>query len=319
MSSAIENWLFAALLITLAVASACAISPRDGVLYQQGRSVVQLEADSSVKTEGPNTQPAKVEPAQLAGILRGIRVRSEQGLIGALLSLTAPAELVFTEDEIELLAPFLSQGLVQARSDQRVAFRYWSPHVVRRNAPLIGSVAVKDRYLKFVLDEHPTIGWQDPEDPSSPKLFELDLPPPRLLRPGTETDRKRKERHAAMLQIDYRAVLEDSPMPKIASPPTARETVEAERPIIDRTAPSRTPSLMPPSMPQAPGNDVLSALQRRIKGLTNDNQELRTKIQELQEQLSETKQLLADKVLELNRLKAKPGRGKSKAKAPKER
>lgn len=303
MSSANEKSLFTSLLITLAVVSACASSAGDEVLYQHGRSVVQVEADSSVKTEGPNTQPAKIEPSQLAGILRGIRVRSEQGLIGALLSLTAPAELVFTEDEIALLAPLLSQGLAQARPDQRVAFRYWSPQVVRRDAPLIGSVAVKDSYLKFVLDEHPTIGWQDPEDSSSPKLFELEFERPTLLRPGTETERKRKHRQAATLQIDYRAVLKDSPMPKIASPQAPSQTVEAESPIADRPVPSRTPDPTLPSMPQAPGNEVVSGLQRQIKGLADDNHVLRTKLRELQEQLSETKQLLADKVLELNRLK----------------
>jgi hypothetical protein len=316
MSSAIENRLFAALLITLAIVSACAISPPDGVLYQQGRSVVQLEADPSVKTEGPNTQPAKIEPAQLSGILRGIGVRSEQGLIGALLSLSTPAEPVFADDEIVLLAPLLSQGLAQARPEQRVAFRYWSPHVVRRNAPLTGWVAVKGSYLKFVLDEHPTIGWQDPEDASSPKLFELEFQRPRLLRPGTEMEQKRKGKHAATLQIDYQAIMEDSPMPKIASPQASPQTVEVERAMIDRPAPPRTPSPIPPSMPQAPGNDVVSMLQRQIKGLADDNQELRTKLRELQEQLSESKQLLADKVLELNRLKAKPGTGKPKAQAP---
>jgi predicted nucleic acid-binding Zn-ribbon protein len=69
-------------------------------------------------------------------------------------------------------------------------------------------------------------------------------------------------------------------------------------------------------MPPTPGNDVVSALQRQIKTLADDNQELRTKLRELQEQLSESKQLLADKVLELSRLKAKPGTGKPKAQAP---
>ena len=315
MPPAIENWLFAALMITLAIVSACATSGGDGILYQHGRSVVKLEADPSVKTDGPNTQPAKIEPAQLAGIFRGIWMRSEQGLIGTLLSLSVPAEPVFAEDEIVLLAPLLSQGLAQARPEQRIAFRYWSPRVVRRNAPLTGWIAVKDSYLKFVLDEHPTIGWQDPEDPSSPKLFELEFQRPGLLRPGTEMERKRKERHAATLQIDYRAIMEDSPTPKTVSQ-TSRQTLEAEKAIVDRPASSHTPTLMPPTIPPAPGTDVVSGLQRQIKGLADDNQELRTKVRELQEQLSETKQLLADKVLELNRLKAKPGSGKPKVQAP---
>ena len=116
-------------------------------------------------------------------------------------------------------------------------------------------------------------------------------------------ERKRKERHAATLQIDYRAILEDSPMPKTVSQ-TPRQTMEAEKAIIDRPAPSRTPALTPSSISPTAGNDVISALQRQIKGLADD---IRSSDEgpRLQEHCRTKRSLL--QVLELNG-SAKPAR-----------
>src|SRR5207245_7534091 len=96
----------AALLLVGALAGCTLSAPPSRVLYQQGRMVVQLETDPSaggMDAPGWNTQPAVLQPAQLATVLRGIRIRSAQG-----------AEPVFAEDDLALLAPILADGLTQA-------------------------------------------------------------------------------------------------------------------------------------------------------------------------------------------------------------
>jgi len=82
--------------------------PPSRVLYQQDRTFVQLETDPSaggMDAAGWNTHPAMLKPAQVAMLLARRPIRSGQGLVGALLSLAAPSEPVFTEDELALLAP----------------------------------------------------------------------------------------------------------------------------------------------------------------------------------------------------------------------
>jgi hypothetical protein len=314
------SWTFAVLVLAGLVAG-CA-STTGKVIYQQGRTIVHLEADPTVaqlSPQGLNSHPTKISPEQLASVLRGIGVRSEQGVLGTLLSLAVPAELVFQEDEISLLAPIFSKALAEATPSERIAFSYWSHKPVRRNAPLAGTIAMKDPYLKFTLQEHPIIGWQDPEDPSALKLFELEFVRPAVLRTGSEDERKRTRKGGPTLQIDYRRFLQDQTghenialLPKAAEPALST-SVEPKREIPPLVTP---PATVPPILNREASRD---ALQRQIKELTDSNQELRARIRELSEQLTETKQLLADKVLELNRLKSKSGRSKGKSQAPNER
>src|SRR5207244_12102618 len=120
----------AALLLVGALAGCTLSAPPSRVLYQQGRMVVQLETDPSaggMDAAGWNTQPAVLQPAQLATVLRGIRIRSAQGLLGSLLSLSPPSEPVFAEDDLGLLGPILADGLPQAGRPARLGFTPWPP------------------------------------------------------------------------------------------------------------------------------------------------------------------------------------------------
>src|SRR5713101_6323008 len=116
------------LLLAGALSSCTLATPPSRVLYQQGRMVVQLETDPSaggMDAAGWNTQPAVIQPAQLATVLRGVRIRSAQGLLGSLLSLSPPSEPVFAEDDLALLAPILADGLTQAGGAERLGFTLW--------------------------------------------------------------------------------------------------------------------------------------------------------------------------------------------------
>src|SRR3989454_6353925 len=119
----------AALLLVGALAGCSLPAPPSRVLYQQGRMVVQLETDPTaggMDAAGWNTQPAVIQPAQLATVLRGVRIRHAQGLVGSVLSLSPPSEPVFAEDDLALLAPILTDGLTQAGGAERLRLTLWS-------------------------------------------------------------------------------------------------------------------------------------------------------------------------------------------------
>jgi hypothetical protein len=300
-----------ALIFLTTFATSCASTPGGQVIYQQGQSVVEIQPDPTIDPQLPRIRSTKpvISPDQLALILRGITVRSESGLVGVLLSLAVPAEPAFNNEEVALLAPVFSQGLAQATPTERVTFTYWSSKPVRKTAPLVGAISLRDGYLKFTLDEHPTIGWQDPEDPSAAKLFELEFVRPTMLRPGSEKERKRGRQGGAALEIDVHRFFQEPTVETTQMtrpiPPSAPASTETQR----RTATvPREPERGPVSGPNAAG----TALQQQINELAESNRELQTQVRELTDQLTEAKQLLADKELELNRLKNKSRAGTGK-------
>lgn len=308
----------------------CALFSSSGrTIYQQGRTTIQLEKDPSAGgtfTSGGNAHPASIKAAQLAALLRGVQIRSDQGLVGTLLSLAVPADSVFTDEEISLLAPLLADGLAQAGLAERVGFTHWSAQPGRRGSPLSGHVAVREPYLRFGLNEHSTVGWQDPGDPSAPKLFKLEFVRESYLLPGSEKERQATSKARPLIQIDYRrylASLQDQ---------TGSSTLSKEQPVAAPTdsRPPAASSVAPRRDAPASDSEAVKDLQRQVKELTDSNQELRAKLKDmrdrqdrsqavneelarLRQDLAETKQLLADKVLELNRLKNKAS-GSSKGK-----
>jgi hypothetical protein len=289
----------ATLLLVGAFTSCALVSPPGRVLYQQGRTVVQLETDPTVggtSGQGWNTHPIVIKPQQMATLLRGVRIRSEQGFVGALLGLAVPAEAVFTDEEVALLAPVMADGLAQAGPAERVGFTLRSAQPGRRNAPLSGYMSVRDPYLKFGLNEHPTIGWEDPEDPSAPKLFELEFVREGFLRPASEEERKGTYKRRPLLQIDYRRYLAALTEP---GSPTAKQAAPAGSSPAEAPASSASSAEAPRAGPPA-GSQAVKSLELKVQALTEE-------LARLREELAETKQLLADKVLELNRLKGKSG------------
>jgi hypothetical protein len=310
----------AVFLLTAALSGCTLFASSPRIVHQQGRTTVQLEKDASAGgsfTAGGNSHPAAIKPAQLAVILRAIQIRSEHGLVGAILSLAAPADSVFTEEEVSLLAPLLADGLAQASQSERVGFTYWSSQPGRRNAPLNGHLAVRGPYLRFGLNDHPTVGWQDPEDPSAPKLFTLEFQRETFARVVSTEEQPNPRKARPLIQIDFKSYL--TYVQDQGGPPAVKAS-----PAGEPRVPSTAPAVMPrePAKPETP--DVVKELQRQVKELTDSNQELRARMKDmldrqdqsravneeltrLRQELAETKQLLADKVLELNRLKSKSG------------
>lgn len=321
-------------LALIGAVQACAILPSpDRVLYQQGRTVVQLEKDPTIGgTALPerNTHPATIKPTQLVKVLDGVLIKNAEGLVNAVLGGSAAAP-VFTEEELASLAPILSKGLAEASPSERVAFTFWSPVAGRRLGPFYGSIAVQDPYLIFRLKEHPAAGWQDPQNPPPPSLFALDFRQMIYLKPGSEDERKGSYRARPTVSIHYKrylAALDDQ-----SGSTSAVKEPSGGGPVSSTPAEVRSPSV-PSAAPTRESvksdAEMVRELQRQVKELTDSNQELRAKLRDmrdrqnqsqvvneelarLRQELAETKQLLADKVLELNRLKNKSsGTGKGK-------
>ena len=316
----------AILLLAGALAGCALFSPSSRIVYEQGRTVVQLEKDPAVggaTRQDLNTHPAAIRPTQLIKVLSGVLIRSTDGLFKAAVGSYTTAGPVFQEEDLASLAPILSQGLEQADPSERVAFTFWSAALGRRNAPISGYVAVKDPYLIFRLKEHPIVGWQDPENPPPASLFELDFRPAAYLKPGSEDERKGSYKARPTVQVDYRkylSVLQDQPAAAVKEPVVVAPSFS----VPTEVRPPSVPAVVAPREPAKSDAEVVRELQRQVKELTDSNQELRAKLLDMRDRqdqsravneelarlrrdLAETKQLLADKVLELNRLQKKSG------------
>ncbi len=278
-------------LALVGVVTSCSwFTPSSRVLYQEGRTVIQLEQEPS---EGGNKHPAVIVSSQLAKLLDGMLIQHDRGLAMSFLRSSATFEPVFNSDEIATLAPLLSKGLKQADPSQRVGFTFWSATPGRGYAPFSGSIAARDPYLIFALKTHPGSDWRDPENPPPPSQFALDFRQDSYLKPGSEEERRGSYEIRPTLQIDYRRYL-------AALDGQSGAVSTAKEPLTRAPAVSAPAEVRPPAVPSpvaAPRDSVQSGTE----------QAMREELARLRQELAETKQLLADKILELNRLQKKAG------------
>jgi hypothetical protein len=104
------------------VDTACGTTaPTGKVLFDDPRGTVSLQTISDKSIQA--THPINLEPALLAQLLRGMGIQyQEHGLQKMIVGQSAPVP-VFSEDQIQFLAPLLAQGLRTATPDQSVEYR----------------------------------------------------------------------------------------------------------------------------------------------------------------------------------------------------
>jgi len=91
------------------------------IIFEDERGVVSLQTmpDESIHA----AHPVSLEPALVAQVLRGMAVQyQERGLQGLISGSWAPTP-VFSEDQIQFLAPLIAEGLRTAAPDQRIEYR----------------------------------------------------------------------------------------------------------------------------------------------------------------------------------------------------
>ena len=74
------------------------------------------------------THPITLTPTLIAQILRGMEVQDQERGIQRLLAGPPPPVPVFSDDQIQFLAPLLAEGLRTATPDQRVGYRVQTTH-----------------------------------------------------------------------------------------------------------------------------------------------------------------------------------------------
>jgi hypothetical protein len=161
------------------------------VVYEDPINFVRLEPDPSVFEEIPGSKhshPAAISPEEMAELLKGFSVREHRNRIQRLISGEAPLEPVFREEEIRLLAPKLSEALVQVEPHERVTFYLSRPQTSIKREITSGGLYVRDHQLHFILGNYRTIygipaygmvyDRRYPTMPTAAKGFDLFFEPP---------------------------------------------------------------------------------------------------------------------------------------------
>ena len=112
--------IFLALLCV--IGTACSTTaPTGTILFEDPRGTVSLQtmADQSIQA----TQPITLASTLIAQVLKGMAVQDqERGIQRLLAGRSAPAP-VFSDDQIQFLAPLLAEGLRTAAPNQRIEYR----------------------------------------------------------------------------------------------------------------------------------------------------------------------------------------------------
>lgn len=104
------------------VGTACGTTaPTGKVLFDDPRGTVSLQKISDPSIQA--THPINLEPALLAQLLRGMGIQYQEHGLQKMLAGQSPSVPVFSEDQIQFLAPLLAQGLRAAAPDQSVEYR----------------------------------------------------------------------------------------------------------------------------------------------------------------------------------------------------
>ena len=108
------------------VSTACGTTtPPGNILFDDPRGTVSLQtiADRSIQAN----HPIDLEPTLLVRIFRGIKIQDQEYALQNILVSSSPVP-VFSEDQVQFLAPLLAEGLRAAGPDQAVAYRVYDTH-----------------------------------------------------------------------------------------------------------------------------------------------------------------------------------------------
>lgn len=100
----------------------CALRPEvDVTLAESPLGAVYLERIPDRTFQAAH--PIKISEDTMARVLRGLLVKENQGLLNQFISGAAAPQRAFTDEEVQFLAPLLSNGLTRAAADQQIGFR----------------------------------------------------------------------------------------------------------------------------------------------------------------------------------------------------
>ena len=280
-------------------------------IYEDPSLNIKLEPNPAGSSDVSSIGNARLpRPEDFAGVLRGFYAQKKQGLFEYVIG-GSRTQVVFPEENIPVLASELLKGLRSAQPDERVAFQVWRTGKKGLRDETSGAMYLRGSLLSVSVDKFrvPQRMSYEGAEGGSGKDFDL------LFEPGDAIVDRQKGFVKSLLGSDTPAVTLDL------------NRLSGTGPLGDKAQTSPTAANIPPERAASPAspesgsrptlseNETIRLLQRKITQLTESNQELvksssgkEEELTKLRQELAEVKQVLADKVLELDRLKSKPKR-----------
>jgi hypothetical protein len=280
-------------------------------IYEDSSLSIRLEPNPAGSSDASSIGNARLpRPEDFAGVLRGFYAQKKQGLFEYVIggSRTQP---VFPEENLPVLASELLKGLRSAQANERVAFLVWRTGKKGLRDETSGAMYVRGNILIVSVDKFrvPQRMSYDGAEGGSGKDFDL------LFEPADAIVDRQKGFVKSLLGSDTPTVMLD--LNRLFGTGPAEDkaqtsTTAANIPLQRAAAPASPGSVPRQTLSES---ETLGLLQRKITQLTETNQELvksssgkEEELAKLRQELAEVKQALADKVLELDRLKSKSRR-----------
>ncbi len=276
----------------------CATGPqRDLTIQQSARGGVYLERIPTRQFQAAH--PVRLAPELIAKTLHGVQIREGKGLLQSFSAQQNQAVSVFSQEDIDFLAPVIAEGLNQAAPDQQVSFRIvQAGDIVTRDktgagvgsgtgslqrnqdSTTAGRLFVYGRSLYLTI--HQFRHYTEPPDtitmpnrrlpePTGLRNRTLLFMPESALRPDSYAPPFAAEGGLATLVIDYDALAKT---PAVALPPVP----SLPEPTPD-VAPTATPATAPPL------HEDVQQIKAQMKQKEVEVEELRKELQEIKRQL----------------------------------
>lgn len=254
----------------------------------------------------------------MSAVMRGLAVRRKEGLLQYVVG-GRQIEPLFPNDQTAVLKSQLVKGLRQAGPDQRVGFQLSTAGPKNIQYETTGGLYLRGRLLHIVVDKfkQPARVSYEGAEYGSGKDFELMFEPLDAVIDAQGFATRWLGSYHPEIVINLRRLASGADVPES---PAVSALTEPRAPLLTDTIVARPSDELRAPARIDPDRPTLEQLQRQIDELTRANQQLKTastatqeEVSQLRQELAETKQALADKVLELNRLKSK---SKPKAATP---
>jgi hypothetical protein len=243
--------------------------------------IVWLEPDLTITTTpeefATNTHPFRMNASELANVLRGIRVSSGRGFLRHV-----SPERAFSDEEVELLSPLLTEALGRASRWERVVFKF--EHAESAGGETLGALFVRGSYLHFVLAKHRVFNREDPEGAATREhriFFDRD---DYLAPAGIETLVKWSESDRTHLSINHQRLRTELTEPQ-----------KSDVPRVQQTAVSTFQQMQEPTQSNLD-------LSEKLKTLQEDLDRNRQQVERLSLELDQAKHTLREKDAELKQL-----------------
>jgi hypothetical protein len=115
--------LIASLCLVVAACSSAAPTGKAHSEDPRGSVLLQAISDHSIQA----SHPINLDPALIARVLRGLQVQERQRVLQEMLAGSSSAAPVFSEEQVQFLAPRIAKALTTAAAGEAVAFRITSP------------------------------------------------------------------------------------------------------------------------------------------------------------------------------------------------